>query len=183
MNENISSFFDESKRYFNLQLQLSEKAKEIIDKNCRFEIYKTGKTLFHQNQVAENLYFLVNGKAEFTRTAENQNITFAVVTESIVPLGVSGLNSPGRYMSNLTIKEDSKVLVFPLSVLYDLLMIDQISGSFLMSFILSRSTELLEFSELLLFPANKIIINEGDPCEDLIILFSGSLEVTFSFKL
>ena len=234
MNENVSSFFDESKRYFDLQLQLSEKTKEIIDKNCRFEIYKTGKTLFHQNQVAENLYFLVNGKAEFTRTAENQNITFAVVTESIVPLGVSGLNSPGRYMSNLTIKEDSKVLVFPLSVLYDLLMIDQISGSFLMSFILSRSTELLwgtrqlkpttpkpeqkkfngvsfnsdrdilkrlsnsaffaqldqdrlpdlfEFSELLLFPANKIIINEGDPCEDLIILFSGSLEVTFSLKL
>ena len=142
-NQNASLFFDESATRFGLQLKFSEKAKEIIDKNCQFEIYKTGKTLFYQNQVAENLYFLVNGKAEFTRTAENQNITFAVVTESIVPLGASGLNSPGRYMSNLTIKEDSKVLVFPLSVLYDLLMIDQISGSFLMSFILSRSTELL----------------------------------------
>jgi Cyclic nucleotide-binding domain. len=143
MNENISSFFDESTRYFDLQLQLSEKAKNLIDKHCRFEVYKARDTIFHQNQIAENLYFLVDGKVEFTREAEDQNITFATVTERIVPLGVSGLNSPGRYMSNLTAKDESKVLVFPLSVLYDLLMIDQIGGSFLMSFILSRSTELL----------------------------------------
>ena len=137
-------------------------------------------------------------------------------------------------MSNLTAKDESKVLVFPLSVLYDLLMIDQIGGSFLMSFILSRSTELLwatrhfkpkkpkqikrkfngvsfnsdrdivkrlinsaffaqldhdrlpdllKFSELILFPANEVIINEGEPCEDLIVLFTGSLETNFSFKL
>ena len=234
MNENISSFFDESTRYFDLQLQLSEKAKNLIDKHCRFEVYKARDTIFHQNQIAENLYFLVDGKVEFTREAEDQNITFATVTERIVPLGVSGLNSPGRYMSNLTAKDESKVLVFPLSVLYDLLMIDQIGGSFLMSFILSRSTELLwatrhfkpkkpkqiqrkfngvsfnsdrdivkrlinsaffaqldhdrlpdllKFSELILFPANEVIINEGEPCEDLIVLFTGSLETNFSFKL
>ena len=177
---------------------------------------------------------MVSGKAEFTREIEDQSITFAVITESIVPLGESGLNSPGRYMSNLTAKDESKVLVFPLSVLYDLLMIDQIGGSFLMSFILSRSTELLwatrhfkpkkpkqiqrkfngvsfnsdrdivkrlinsaffaqldhdrlpdllKFSELILFPANEVIINEGEPCEDLIVLFTGSLETNFSFKL
>ena len=234
MDENISSFFDESTRYFGLQLELSEKAKEMIDKYCRFEVYKAGDTFFHQNQIAENLYFLVNGKVEFTRKSEDQSITFATVTERIVPLGVSGLNSPGRYMSNLTAKEESKVLVFPLSVLYDLLMIDQIGGSFLMSFILSRSTELLwatrhfkpkkpkqikrkingvsfnsdrdivkrlinsaffaqldhdrlpdllKFSELILFPANEVIINEGEPCEDLIVLFTGSLETNFSFKI
>ena len=234
MDENISSFFDESTRYFGLQLELSEKAKEMIDKYCRFEVYKAGDTFFHQNQIAENLYFLVNGKVEFTRKFEDQSITFATVTERIVPLGVSGLNSPGRYMSNLTAKDESKVLVFPLSVLYDLLIIDQIGGSFLMSFILSRSTELLwatrhfkpkkpkqikrkfngvsfnsdrnivkrlnnsaffaqldhnrlpdllKFSELILFPANEVIINEGEPCEDLIVLFTGSLETNFSFKL
>ena len=234
MDENISSFFDESTRYFGLQLELSEKAKEMIDKYCRFEVYKAGDTFFHQNQIAENLYFLVNGKVEFTRKSEDQSITFATVSERIVPLGVSGLNSPGRYMSNLTAKEESKVLVFPLSVLYDLLMIDQIGGSFLMSFILSRSTELLwatrhfkpkkpkqikrkingvsfnsdrdivkrlinsaffaqldhdrlpdllKFSELILFPANEVIINEGEPCEDLIVLFTGSLETNFSFKI
>ena len=234
MDENISSFFDESTRYFGLQLELSEKAKEMIDKYCRFEVYKAGDTFFHQNQIAENLYFLVNGKVEFTRKSEDQSITFATVTERIVPLGISGLNSPGRYMSNLTAKEESKVLVFPLSVLYDLLMIDQIGGSFLMSFILSRSTELLwatrhfkpkkpkqikrkingvsfnsdrdivkrlinsaffaqldhdrlpdllKFSELILFPANEVIINEGELCEDLIVLFTGSLETNFSFKI
>ena len=234
MDENISSFFDESTRYFGLQLELSEKAKEMIDKYCRFEVYKAGDTFFHQNQIAENLYFLVNGKVEFTRKSEDQSIIFATVSERIVPLGVSGLNSPGRYMSNLTAKEESKVLVFPLSVLYDLLMIDQIGGSFLMSFILSRSTELLwatrhfkpkkpkqikrkingvsfnsdrdivkrlinsaffaqldhdrlpdllKFSELILFPANEVIINEGEPCEDLIVLFTGSLETNFSFKI
>ena len=91
-NQDASLFFDESATKLGLRLKFSEKAKEIINKHCRFEIYKTGKTLFHQNQVAENLYFLVSGKAEFTRKLEDQNITFAVITESIVPLGVSGLN-------------------------------------------------------------------------------------------
>ena len=46
-------------------------------------------------------------------------------------------------MSDLTIIEDSQILIFPLSVLYDLLIIDQISGASLMSFVLSRSTKLL----------------------------------------
>ena len=55
MDENISSFFDESTRYFGLQLELSEKAKEMIDKYCRFEVYKAEDTFFHQNQIAENL--------------------------------------------------------------------------------------------------------------------------------
>ena len=62
MDENISSFFDESTRYFGLQLELSEKAKEMIVKHCRFEVYKAGDTFFHQNQIAENLYFLVEAK-------------------------------------------------------------------------------------------------------------------------
>ncbi len=234
LDESPASFFIESQNYFDLQLTLSEKAKDIINNNCRVEVYKIGETLFHQNQIAENLYFLVKGKVEFTRKADDQNITFATVTEHIVPLGVSGLNSPGRYMSDLTIIEESQILIFPLSVLYDLLIIDQISGASLMSFVLSRSTELLwatrhfkpakpkpiqkkfngvlfnsdrdivkrltnsaffaqldkerlpdllKFSELLLFPANEIIMNEGELCEDLIILFTGSLEANFSFKL
>ena len=46
-----------------------------------------------------------------------------------------------------------------------------------------RLPDLLKFSELLLFPANEIIMNEGELCEDLIILFTGSLEANFSFKL
>ena len=142
-NQNASSCFIESASQFNLEVSFSKKSKEIIDEHCRFEVYKTGETLFHQKQIAANLYFLVNGKVEFTRKAEDQNITFATVTEHIVPLGVSGLNSPGRYMSDLTIIEDSQILIFPLSVLYDLLIIDQISGASLMSFVLSRSTELL----------------------------------------
>ena len=43
MNENISSFFDESKRYFNLQLQLSEKAKEINRKGAKDFYLRTKK--------------------------------------------------------------------------------------------------------------------------------------------
>ena len=107
LDESPASFFIESQNYFDLQLTLSEKAKDIINNNCQVEVYKTGETLFHQNQIAENLYFLVNGKVEFTRKAEDQNITFATVTEPIVPLGVSGLNSPGRYMSDLTVITES----------------------------------------------------------------------------
>ena len=138
LDESPASFFIESQNYFDLHLTLSEKARDIINNNCQVEVYKSGENLFHQNQIAENLYFLVYGKVEFTRKAEDQNITFATVTKPIVPLGVSGLNSPGRYMSDLTIVEESQVLIFPLSVLYDLLIIDQISGASLMSFVLSR---------------------------------------------
>ena len=46
-----------------------------------------------------------------------------------------------------------------------------------------RLPDLLKFSELILFPANEVIINEGEPCEDLIVLFTGSLETNFSFKI
>ena len=45
-----------------------------------------------------------------------------------------------------------------------------------------RLPDLLKFSELLLFPANEIIMNEGELCEDLIILFTGSLEANFSLN-
>ena len=59
LDENPASFFTESQNFFDLQLTLSEKAKDIINDNCQVEVYKTGETLFHQNQIAENLYFLV----------------------------------------------------------------------------------------------------------------------------
>ena len=59
LDENPASFFTESQNFFDLQLTLSEKAKDIINKNCQVEVYKTGETLFHQNQIAENLYCLL----------------------------------------------------------------------------------------------------------------------------
>ena len=89
LDESPASFFIESQNYFDLQLTLSEKAKDIINNNCQVEVYKTGETLFHQNQIAENLYFLVNGKVEFTRKAEHQNITLVSFSVVIVALGVS----------------------------------------------------------------------------------------------
>ena len=94
LDKNPTSFFTESQNFFDLQLTLSEKAKDIINNNCQVEVYKTGETLFHQNQIAENLYFLVYGKVEFTRKADDQNITFATVTEPIVPLGCLLYTSP-----------------------------------------------------------------------------------------
>ena len=62
LDESPASFFIESQNYFDLKLTLSEKAKDIINNNCRVEVYKTGKTLFHQNQIAENLYFWLKAK-------------------------------------------------------------------------------------------------------------------------
>ena len=52
MDENISSFFDESTRHFGLQLELSEKAKVMIDQHCRIEVYEAGDTFFYQNQIS-----------------------------------------------------------------------------------------------------------------------------------
>ena len=215
-----------------LDLALSSDVKVMLEQNCSLSECAVDKTLFLQNQVADTLYFLLEGEAQFIRHTNGQNITFATINKDMVPIGVSGLNSPGRYMSTVQLVKGSRYIALPLQCLYDILIINHRSGALLMSYILSRATELLwatrsltpkmpptpqkpldgvpfqsdrniadrlgdsaffaqfdqnrlpellHFGDLQLFAANEVLIEEGQNCSDLIILFTGSLEASFSF--
>ena len=78
----------------------------MIDKIVGLKFIKL-EILFSSKPNSGKSILLVNGKV-VTRKSEDQSITFATVTERIVPLGVSGLNSPGRYMSNLQPKKKAR---------------------------------------------------------------------------
>ena len=215
-------------------LPLTDKMSAMLDADCLGVICREETTLFLQNQQADNLYFLVSGEARFIRQVNGRETTFATVTAPMVPLGVSSLNSPGRYMSTVVLTEGSSYLALPLKTFFDLLVIDQQAGAYLMSLVLSRATELLwatrslkppapempagqadgvafkndrdilkrladtaffaeldkdqlpaliAYGELQLFASNDVILEEGEDCDDLIILFTGSVEASFSMMI
>ena len=80
----------------------------------------------------------------------------------MVPLGVSSLNSPGRYMSTVVLTEGSSYLALPLKTFFDLLVIDQQAGAYLMSLVLSRATELLWATRSLKPPTPEMPAGQAD---------------------
>ena len=237
LKPHVSSFSAAISDYaetFGLSLRFSNKISEMINTTCAETVCATETELFLQNQLGDALYFLVSGEARFIRQANGEQTRFATVTSPMVPLGVSCLNSPGRYLSTGVVTKGSRYFSLPLKMLFDILVIDQRAGAQLMSFILSRATELLwatrsftpplpanphhtadgvafkndrdietrltdtaffaelnkerlpallEFAELRLFASHEIILEEGQPNHDLIILFSGSIEASFSMQI
>jgi CRP-like cAMP-binding protein len=99
--------------------------------------------LIPQNGLADRLYFLLSGRAQFTKRRRTSATRIATVTSAMVPLGVSGLNSPGRYMSEVQLSAGSTYIVLELAALRDLFVIDPSFAAQFLSFVLTKSTELV----------------------------------------
>ena len=102
-----------------------------------------GQNLLPQNGVADRLCFLLSGKAQFSKTRRISTTRIATTTQPFVPLGISGLNSPGRYMSEVELSADSSFIELDLAKLRDLFVIDPSFAAHFLSFVLGQATTLL----------------------------------------
>ena len=88
------------------------------------------KLIAEQHGIANKLFILVKGEAEFTKDHNNQLYKLATLKGSGIPLGVSGLNPPSRYMADIYVKANSEYIEIDINKLKDLESIDPSYASF-----------------------------------------------------
>lgn len=104
---------------------------------------KASRILFEQNGVANQLSFLLSGAAKFTKHRQSYSTVLGTMTTPFTPLGISGLSSPGRYMSEIEVESGSEILTIDLTGLRNLFVEDPNFGASFLAFVLSQSTSLL----------------------------------------
>ena len=93
---------------------------DLIDTISDHLVAERDEVLAKQHQISENIYFLVKGKATFTKYFETKSITFAKITKPATPLGISGLNQPNRFMGETFIEDGTEYFSLKLVDLRDL---------------------------------------------------------------
>lgn len=99
--------------------------------------------LFRQYGLAEHVALLHSGTATFSKTGKDSINELSTTQHQFVPLGMSGLNSPGRYDLDITLSPDSVVSKIDLSKLWDTIYVDPNFGAQFMAFLVARATNLL----------------------------------------
>ena len=101
------------------------------------------KLIAEQHGIANKLFILVKGEAEFTKDHNNQLYKLATLKGSGIPLGVSGLNPPSRYMADIYVKANSEYIEIDINKLKDLENIDPSYASFFYSYLVLQSMKLI----------------------------------------
>ncbi len=144
-------FKNEALKY-NIEFQAKQKSKENFDKKLLLNKIVNDFTLFNQNSRTDKIYFLVTGEVKFYKKRKKSELMYLRVTEEFIPIGISGLNSPGRYMSKAIIKKGSKFYSLDLNDFWNIVDYDPEFGSKFFSFIFVKSTSLLWFTRKFEFP-------------------------------
>ncbi len=139
----------------------------LIDGISDHIIAESDKVLAKQHQISEKIYFLIKGKATFTKYFETKSITFAKITKPATPLGISGLNQPNRFMGEIFIEGGTEYISIKLDNLRDLQQKNSKIISTLYSAISFFSFQLLVSSRNLntLYKDDEIQISPGIPSE------------------
>ena len=139
----------------------------LIDEISEHIIAESDEVLAKQHQISENIYFLIKGKATFTKYFETKSITFAKITKPATPLGISGLNQPNRFMGEIFIEGGTEYISIKLDDLRDLQQKNSKLISTLYSAISFFSFQLLVSSRNLntLYEDDEIQISPGIPSE------------------
>ena len=139
----------------------------LIDGISEHIIAESDEVLAKQHQISENIYFLIKGKATFTKYFETKSITFAKITKPATPLGISGLNQPNRFMGEIFIEGGTEYISIKLNDLRDLQQKNSKLISTLYSAISFFSFQLLVSSRNLntLYKDDEIQISPGIPSE------------------
>ena len=144
-----------------------KKSFDLIDTISDHLVAESDEVLAKQHQISENIYFLVKGKATFTKYFETKSITFAKITKPATPLGISGLNQPNRFMGEIFIEGGTEYISLKLDDLRSLQPKNSKLISTLYSAISFYSFQLLVSSRNLntLFKDDAIQISQGIPSE------------------
>ena len=80
--------------------------------NSSAEIHKSNEDIkiAEQHGIADQIFILLKGEAEYVKYHNNVFYKLATLKNAGSPLGISGLNAPGRYMSDIFIKGNSEYI-------------------------------------------------------------------------
>ena len=117
--------------------------KKILENAISFSKCDKKTVLAKQHETTKKIYFLLNGSAKFNKYFEKNSLTFATINKKNSPLGISGLNPPGRFMAEIMIDENSEYYSFDLNYLDEIESVDPGFVATFLSYILFFSTNLL----------------------------------------
>ena len=117
--------------------------KKILENAIKFSKSKEKTILAKQHEISKKIYFLLDGNVKFNKYFEKNSLTFAKINKRNSPLGISGLNPPGRFMAEILIDENTEYYSFDLSYLDEIESVDPNFVATFLSYILFFSTNLL----------------------------------------
>lgn len=127
----------------NIQLDPSDNVLSLLTKAVTTQAITQSTTLYQQYGLADRFSILQSGTAHFSKTVRDENIEVTKSSKPFLPLGISGLNSPGRYELKIDADAGSQISHIELSKLWDIIDVDPTFGAKFMAWILARSTQLL----------------------------------------
>tara|TARA_A100001011_G_C14318679_1_gene849274 strand:+ start:10 stop:2625 length:2616 start_codon:yes stop_codon:yes gene_type:complete len=104
---------------------------------------KEEKLIAEQHGIANKIFILLNGESEFTKYHDNKLYKLATLKGKGLPLGISGLNPPSRYMADIYVKANSEYIEINTEKLKEIEKIDSSYVSFLYSYLLFQSIKLI----------------------------------------
>ena len=143
----------------------------IVGHSERRQVFKENNEdikIAEQHGIADQIFILLKGEAEFVKYHNNVFYSLATLKNSGSPLGISGLNAPGRYMSDIFIKGNSEYISFKIEKLKELEEIDPDYASFFYSYLLFESINLIWSSRNLEKPVEQKNINLADNKNDFL---------------
>ena len=106
ISEKISlMFFDKG-----FSLNPNSRTEKILNDASKLNETTEEILIAKQHGIANKLFILMNGEAEFTKDQNNQLYKLATLKGVGIPLGISGLNPPSRYMADIYIKSNSEYI-------------------------------------------------------------------------
>ena len=121
----------------------SFKIEKIINEASKFKKTFEEKLIAEQHGIAKKLFILISGEAELTKNHNNQLFKLASLRGAGIPLGVSGLNPPSRYMADIYVKANSEYIELDINKIREIENIDPSYASFFYSYLVFQSMNLV----------------------------------------
>ena len=143
-------------------LSPKKNTEDLINSGTEFHKSNEDIKIAEQHGIADQIFILLKGEAEYVKYHNNVFYKLATLKNAGSPLGISGLNAPGRYMSDIFIKGDSEYISIKIEKLKELEEVDPDYASFFYSFLLFESINLIWSSRNLEKPVEHKDIDLAD---------------------
>ena len=143
-------------------LSPKKNTEDLINSGTEFHKSNEDIKIAEQHGIADQIFILLKGEAEYVKYHNNVFYKLATLKNAGSPLGISGLNAPGRYMSDIFIKGNSEYISIKIEKLKELEEVDPDYASFFYSFLLFESINLIWSSRNLEKPIEQKNINLAD---------------------
>ncbi len=119
------------------------KTEKIINNASKLKKTSEEILIAKQHGIAHKLFILINGEAEFTKDHNNELYKLATLKGVGIPLGVSGINPPSRYMADIYVKANSEYIEIDINKFKEIENSDPSYASFFYSYLVFQSMNLI----------------------------------------